>query len=183
MLLLVGGTTLLLRPDLLAQVARFVNDLTQMERIGAAVLLNVLLLAMIALQLRLKKQVVYRDLALKATDGTISELAVDSATEYIESAMRALPGVHTAKVGVQSVGGRALIELDVTVDGGANLHLARTEINSVLKGIVDNRLQMELAEAPRVRFHLKDVAKKVAAAQANREVEKALKARRERLHK
>ncbi len=154
-LLIIFVTLLLISPD--TTIIGWGWGIAQQSpvlRIVAAGLINVLLLALLYLQIRPSARASVDGLEMRAS-GTITEVSVESARERILRVVRDVPDVVSVEAAVKSIRGRADVDLQVVVLGDeVRLPKKQQEISRALKQVIYKQLGLRLAGRPRVHLRL-----------------------------
>jgi hypothetical protein len=155
LLLIVLLTMLLVAPQTLLSWAGLISELPVTLRVAGAILLDLLLLALIYLQIRPSARVGSKDgLVMRASD-TITEVSVDSTRERILNAVSEVPDVVSVETKVTPVRGKADVDMQVVVVGSnKRLPEKQNEISRAIRQVVNKQLGLELAGPPRIQIRL-----------------------------
>lgn len=155
LLLVVLLTVLLVAPQTLISWASLISELPVTARVAGAILLDLLLLALVYLQIRPAPRVGSKDgLVMRASD-TITEVSVASTRERIQNAVSEVPDVVSVDTKVTPVRGKADIDMQVVVVGSnKRLPEKQNEISRAIRQVVNKQLGLELAGPPRIQLRL-----------------------------
>lgn len=147
-------TLLLLAPDVAVD---FLGRLQQVDfpvRVGLVVLIFLLALIIFSIRVRLTPRGRSDALTVRTSD-TVSSVTVESVRELVLKTVGAVPGVATVDAKVNSVGGRADINLNVTTaDDRLNIPEKQREISRVLDQVIKKQLGLQMLGRPKINIQL-----------------------------
>lgn len=155
LLLAVFLTVLLVAPQTLIAWIGMISELPVTARVAVAVVLDLVLLALMYLQIRPAPRIGSKDgLVMRASD-TITEVSVDSTRDRILNAVNEVPDVISVETKVTPVRGKADIDMQVVVVGSnKRLPEKQNEISRAIRQVVNKQLGLELAGPPRIQIRL-----------------------------
>ncbi len=148
------ATVLLLAPGSVADVIRTLEDVAFVVRLGAVLIIYVLLLVLVFLRLRGASRANDKMLMVRAA-GADAAVTVESAQDLVLKTVQTIPSVAAVEAAVRSVGGKADIDLNVTTtDDKVNVPEKQREINRALEQVIKKQLGLQMAGRPRINIRL-----------------------------
>lgn len=146
-------TVLALVPEAIITVLESIQTLSLLLRLAFVVAVNIVILVVLYLQLRVRRQP-SSGLEVKAP-GAFTDVNVESARMLILNAVNAVPNVATADATVEAVDGRADVDLHIQVAGrGVHIPQKQKEINRALRQVINKQLGLRMRGKPRVHISL-----------------------------
>lgn len=154
LLLVVIVTLVLLVPDLLVRIGTSLAQISPIIRTALVIVANVLILAVLYLQIRPTPRANSNGLIVKAS-GVLADVSPESAQQRIVKAVRSVQNVVSADAKLETISGKADIEMDVGVVGdNVNVPQKQKEIDRALRQVVLKQLGLQLASRPRIHIQL-----------------------------
>ncbi len=152
-------TVLLLNPDSIAVLALNLGNASALIRLPVAILIDILILAVLVILVRdTRPSHTSNGLMVKA-QGAIADVSVESTTDRILRAVRAVPEVLSATATVKALHGKADVDLDVIVARQSkSLPDKQREIDRALRQVINKELGLQMSGKPRVHIHMDDEA-------------------------
>ena len=149
-------SALLLSPETILSLAVNLIDTSPLIRIPLVILIDVVILAIIAVLVRGERAAARatNGLLVKA-QGTVADVSVESARERLLRAVRAVPDVLSAEAEVKAVRGKADVELDVLVSReSVSVPEKQKEIDRALRQVINKQLGLQINGKPRVHLRM-----------------------------
>jgi hypothetical protein len=154
LLLVIIVTLLLLSPQAVGTWVGSISELSPVVRIIITVVVDLLLLALMYLQVRPDPGSKVTGLLMRGS-GAVTEVSVESARERILKAVSDVPDVISAEATVKPVRGKAEIEMQVVVMGDeVRLPNKQKDINRALRQVIDKQLGLQIAGQPRIHIRI-----------------------------
>jgi hypothetical protein len=148
-------TVLLLNPDSFLTLVNTLSDTSGLIRLPLTILIDVLVLVMLVVFLRSNRTQHQSEGLMVKAQGAIADVSVESVTDRILRAVRAVPDVLSAEAKVEAVHGKADIDLSVVVSHQSmNLPDKQREIDRALRQVINKQLGLQLAGKPRVHIRM-----------------------------
>jgi hypothetical protein len=155
LLLITLITVLFIVPQSVGEMLVNLATVPIIARVAVVLVLDVVVLAFLFLQLRPTPSTA-KGLVVRAP-GALADISVDSARSFILSAVQSVPDVISTEANLEAVGGKAKIDMDVTVRGrDVNVPRKQQEITQALKRVVNKQLGLDILGRPQVHIHLED---------------------------
>ncbi len=103
------------------------------------------------LYLRLRREPLDSTVFSTQASGSINEIGVESVGERLKTVVEKLADIVVANMTISNVGGRADVEMDVTlVNRDINLPEKERELNRTIQQVIQKQLGLQLAGTPRI---------------------------------
>ncbi len=148
-------TVLLLNPDSFLSLVNTLSETSALIRLPLIILIDVIVLVVLIVVVRSDRTPQRTDGLMVKAQGAIADVSVESVTDRILRAVRAVPDVLSAEAEVGALHGKADIDLSVVVSHQSmNLPEKQREIDRALRQVINKQLGLQLAGKPRVHLRL-----------------------------
>ncbi len=163
LVLFVFITVLVLFP---AQVLNPIINMLESQRfvfrLLVVVLIDMALLYVVFLQLRPQRH--EGDTLVVRASGARTEVSTESVRRRIEKAVNALDDVHSGKIEVKAINGRAQLALDVITEGDeVDVTKHQREVDRLLRRIVNKQMGISIYGQPKIHLQMHTDAEHVIA--------------------
>lgn len=148
-------TVLLLNPDSFLPLVNTLSGASALIRLPLIIVIDVIVLVVLILVVRADSTHHQAEGLMVKAKGAIADLSVESVTDRILRAVRAVPDVLSAEAKVGALHGKADIDLSVVVSHQSmNLPEKQRELDRALRQVINKQLGLQLAGKPRVHLRL-----------------------------
>jgi hypothetical protein len=152
-------TVFLLTPDSFSTIIGTLAQTSGFIRLPLAILIDVLVLVVLTVFLRSDRGQHRGDGLVVKAQGAVADVSVESVSDRILRAVRAVPDVLSAETNVKAVRGKADIDLSVVVSHQSmNLPDKQRELDRALRQVVNKQLGLQMAGKPRVHIRMDNEA-------------------------
>ena len=148
-------SVLLLNPETILSLSSNLNQTSALIRLPLAILVDVVILAVIAILVRGERAPQHEGGLIVKAQGAIADISVDSARDRMLRAVREVPGVISAEATIKALRGKADVDMDVVVSRDSkNLPEKQKEIDRALRQVLNKQLGLQMAGKPRVHIRM-----------------------------